>query len=497
VHALGPTQRRTHPRPARRSSRRRRNRRSKKKLREEACRERFAETEAFIAKAGAVLSARGPGASPEWIEQGLRDALLLDGKRIIAALYNDRSLLPDDQRPLPGESIHHDRPRRLHTLFGRIELRRNYHHHAHSGSGRCPLDDSLGLEGAMSPAVARLACRAASRSGSYQEGAEDLAVYAGLHLDPRDLGRMVAALAPGLREALAALELPVAPGAAPIPVLYASCEDTGTPMRREELEGRQGKQEDGSARTREAKLGCVFTQTVTDAEGNPLRDPDSTSYTGTFQGCREAAVLLRQEALRRGLDHARQVVCIGDGAAWVWENFRLTFPGAVEILDFYHASDHVGQLATAIHDDDPVRAAACRTRWCHDMKHDSPAALMAESRALLHAHPEWSAAKRDAVQQQLDYLHNHASRTDYGRYQANGWFIGSGVIEAGCKNVVGRRLKQSGMFWSEHGAEDILSLRCLVLGPHFDAAWKARRALLTRQQAKARRWSPDQQKRAA
>jgi hypothetical protein len=476
---------------------RRRNHRSKKKLHEDACRERCAETQAFIARARAVLSARGPGASPEWIEQGLRDALLLDGKRIIAALYNDRSLLPDDQRPLPGESIHHDRPRRLHTLFGRIQLRRNYHHHANSGSGRCPLDDLLGLEGGMSPAVARLACRAASRAGSYQEGAEDLAAYASLHLDPRDLGRMVAALAPGLREALAALEPAAAPAAAAIPVLYASCDGTGTPMRREELEGRQGKQQDGSARTREAKLGCVFTQTVTDAEGTPLRDPDSTSYTGTFQGCREAAVLLRQEALRRGLDCARQVVCIGDGAAWVWENFRLTFPGAVEILDFYHASEHVGQLATAIHDDDPAGAAACPTRWCHDMKHDSPAALMAESRALLHAHPEWSAAKRDAVQQQLDYLQNHASRTEYGRYRANGWFIGSGVIEAGCKNVVGRRLKQSGMFWSEHGAEDILSLRCLVLGPHFDAAWKGRRQLLARQQARARRWLPEEEQRVA
>ena len=79
-----------------------------------------------------------------------------------------------------------------------------------------------------------------------------------------------------------------------------------------------------------------------------------------------------------------------------------------------------------------------------------------------------------------------------GHYQANGWFIGSGVIEAGCKTVIGRRLKQSGMFWSQTGAEDILSLRCLVLGPHFDAAWKARREILDPQQAKSKRWSSDQ-----
>lgn len=340
-----------------------------------------------------------------------------DGRRIIAALYNDRTLLPDEQRPLPGETLHRSRPRRLHTLFGRIELRRNYHHHAKSGSGRCPLDDLLGLEGGMSPAVARLVCRAASRSGSYQEGAQDLALYAGLHLDPRDLGRTVAALAPTLREALDTWQPAADPAAAPVPVLYVSCDGTGTPMRRQELEGRQGKQEDGTARTREAKLGCVFTQTVTDNQGRPLRDPQSTSYTGTFQGCREMAVLLRREALRRGLNRAKQVVCIADGAAWVWENSRLTFPGAVEILDFYHASEHVGQLAAAIHDEDPAQAAAARIRWCHDMKQASPAALLAESHALLDAHPEWSAAKRDAVQQQLDYLESHASRTDYPRFR--------------------------------------------------------------------------------
>jgi len=443
------------------------------------------------------LSSAGPGESPEWIEQGLRDALMRDGKRIIAALYNDRALLPDDEIALPFETIHRKRTRRVHTLFGRIELRRNYHHHFKSGTGRCPLDDLLGLEGAFSPAVARLVCRAASRSGSYREAAEDLSDYAGLRLDPRDLGRVVGAAAPGLREALTGLTPRCEPSAPTIAVLYVSCDGTGTPMRRKELQGIKGKQEDGTARTREAKLGCVFTQTACDSEGKPLRDPDSTSYVGTYQGCREIAVLLHQEARRRGLDRAKQVVYIGDGAAWVWENCRLTFPKAIEILDFYHASEHVGQLASALHDTDPDQAASCRSRWCHDMKQTSPAALVTECRSPLADHPEWSKVKRDAIELQLNYLESHSSRTHYGQYRANGWFIGSGVIEAGCKTVVGRRLKQSGMFWSEVGAEDILSLRCLVLGPHFDAAWQERRNILAREKVKARRWSPVEEKRAA
>ena len=302
----------------------------------------------------------------------------------------------------------------------------------------------------------------------------------------------MAALAPVLREALSTLApSPAPPGPpAPIPVLYVSEDGTGVPMRRAELEGRAGRQEDGSARTREAKLGCVFTQSVTDEEGQPLRDPGSTSYTGTFQGCREAGILLRQEAVRRGLGRAQQVVYLGDGAAWVWENCRLNFPGAVEILDFYHATEHVGQLAKALHEGEPARAASQQSEWCHTMKASSPAAMLAEVRGLMDANPDWLEAKRTAIETELNYLGSHAARTRYGEFRSKGYFIGSGVIEAGCKTVIGRRLKQSGMFWSEAGAEDLLSLRCQILGPHFDEVWKTRIHIRAKQREHARRWSP-------
>jgi hypothetical protein len=264
-----------------------------------------------------------------------------------------------------------------------------------------------------------------------------------------------------------------------IDVLYVTCDGTGTPMRREDLQGRKGKQDDGSARTREAKIGCVFTQTdmdsnglpLRDEEGSPLRDPDSTSYVGTYQGCRQIAVLLHQEARRRGLDRAKRVVFLGDGAAWVWENARQTFPDAIEILDFYHACEHVGELALAITDKNPQQSAELRQGWCHEMKRSSPASLLTESRALLAANPMWAEDKIKAIQGQINYLESHSSRTLYGRYRQEGLFIGSGVVEAACKTVVGRRLKQSGMFWSQTRAENILSMRCLVLSPHFDSAW--------------------------
>ncbi len=98
---------------------------------------------------------------------------------------------------------------------------------------------------------------------------------------------------------------------------------------------------------------------------------------------------------------------------------------------------------------------------------------------------------------QINYLESHAGRTDYGRFRQEGLSIGSGVVEAGCKTIVGRRLKQSGMFWSQTGAENILSLRCLVLGPHFDAAWAELKTIKAKEQLKARRWSHHQPKAAA
>ncbi len=433
------------------------------------------------------------------MERGLREAMFRDARGIIESLCNDRRVLPDDEPALALETCHRNRPVNVRTLFGTICIKRRYFHHAPSGTGRAPLDETLGLEGGYSPALARIACRAASTAPSFERGAADLAEFAGIQVGARQFGRLAGAAAPGLENALATMEAPPGGGQSekPIPVLYVECDGTGTPMRKEALAGRAGRQEDGSAKTREAKLGCVFTQTGTDKEDRPLRDPASTSYVGTYRGCRDIAVLLRQEAVRRGLGRAQQVVCLGDGAAWIWNNFEATFPGAVQILDYYHASEYVVDIATLIHGDDKEDAEALHTRWRRSMKESSPDALVAEAQGLLDAHPGWGEERRTAIQSKISYLQSHAGRTRYGEYRARGYFIGSGVIEAGCKTVVGGRLKQSGMFWSETGAQNILGLRCLVLGPHFDAAWRTRRKLLEQERRKARRWLPAETSKAA
>jgi hypothetical protein len=405
---------------------------------------------------------------------------------LLARLLSDPELFPDAEAARPLEKRYDERPLTVQTLFGPVPLHRRYYHHAPSHTGRCPLDERLGLVESFSPAVARLMCEAAARSGSYAQAADDLRRYAGVEIETRAFDRLVNHVAPELTEALQTL--PPLAETKPIPVFYASADGTGLPMRRAELAGRTGRQPDGTAKTREAKLGAIFLQTVTDEEGEPMRDPDSTSYVGTLAGCADLGVRLREEARRRGVDRAQEVVFLGDGSAWVWEISRRHFPDATQILDFYHAAEYVGELATLLFPADEVTRERQRIAWLKEMKATDPSAMLEEARRLV-ATGSYGAEEIAAIHGNLAYFENQAARTRYGDFRARGYFIGSGVIEAGCKCVVGRRLKQSGMFWSETGAENLLSLRCLLLGPHAAAAWEARPQIVALHHAKARRWT--------
>lgn len=400
-------------------------------------------------------------------------------------MLNDRQLVPDDTPALPGEVVHHNRPVKVHTLFGTVILKRRYLHHPRSGTGRVPLDLALDLVGRHTPVVAKLMCRAATDTASYGDAARGLAAYTGLELEERSFQRMVNRVGPDLIEAISTIREPLEPK--PIPILYVETDGTGLPCRPEELAGRPGKQPDGTSRTRESKLGAIFTQTTTDKDGLPMRDPDSTTYTGTMGDCRASGELLRAEALRRGLGLAELVVFIGDGAAWIWENARIYFPSAIQILDFYHAVEHLGLLAMALLGANE-RAASQQRAWASKLKDSDATGVIQQALRMIDANPQLGAESLEAARREIAYFTTHAERTRYGYFREQGYFIGSGVIEAGCKTVVGRRLKQSGMFWGLSGAENILQMRCIIKGQHFDAAWQARRPLLADRQRKARRW---------
>lgn len=392
---------------------------------------------------------QGQGLPTEWIETTLRVALLQDGRRLLEGLL---AQVPVPQVQLqPGQRRYQDRDCEVVSILGPVTLYRDYYHPP-GPEGGFPLDRVLGIIGNCTPGAARMLGRTAAQL-PYVESSQQLEELAGLKVDPSQIQRLVQLLGPAAQERLAQLPSPVPQ---PVPHFYVSVDGTGVPMVRAELEGRVGRGPDGKAKTREVKLAAMFTQTTTDEEGHPVRDPQSTTYLGSFVGSGEFGVRVRQAALERGMAKAAKVIYLGDGAAWVWETARTCFPQAVQILDYYHASEHVVALAKAVYTDTGT-ANNWAIRW-QSLLYDSELdILLAEVLALTGATPP------EPVQRELDYLERNRTRMDYRRYRQEGWFIGSGVVEAGCKRVIGQRLKQSGMFWTEPGATAVVSLRCALL----------------------------------
>jgi hypothetical protein len=260
-------------------------------------------------------------------------------------LLNDPAVPVAGDASRPGEKCTSGVKRAVESVFGVLTLRRNYYYAAGAGAGRYPLDQVLGLIQGCTPMLARLMTRAGAQSG-FAGAAEDLRVYGGVQVEGRQIHRMLQQTGPAMLGAWS--QLPADVPAAMLPWMYVSVDGTGVPMVPEALVGRRGKQSDGSAKTREIKLGGVFTQHVTDAVGKPLRDPDSTTYLCGLESAEDFGGRLRQEALRRGMGFSQQTVYLGDGAAWVWELGRVNFPHATQILDYFHAREHLTALVEAI-----------------------------------------------------------------------------------------------------------------------------------------------------
>lgn len=419
----------------------------------------------------------------EACEFSVRDAVLTMGARFLERALNKVG------RGRRGEAIRCRRCgqtmasaglkyKTLRSILGPARFGRSRFVCPRCASQRFPADEELGIEHtAFTPGAQRMMAKAASRS-TFAEAAEDLALYANLRVTAKSVERCAQAIGREikawmnrqdtilLREARAFQTPSATAGAAPI--LYVEYDGTGVPIRRAELKGRKGKQADGSARTREVKLGCLFTQTARDEQGHPIRDPNSTTYVGAIESSEAFGKRLYAEALRRGLYEHTQVVLITDGAAYNKSIAELHFPNAVHIIDLYHAFQHLHALAAVLV---PEKGRdIIETRWADLLDHGRIEQLI-----------EWAAqflpragTMRNEGMTQINYFKTRAESMRYARFRTQGFFVGSGVIEAGCKTVIGARLKASGMFWSEKGANAIIALRCCICSRRFEQFWEDR-----------------------
>ena len=414
----------------------------------------------------------------EGVEMATRAAMHRAGTVVLGQLLSCSETVPL-QRPCAcgHQAQYHDiRPKQLLTAVGPVSFQRAYYHCPHCRRGHSPRDRELDVEAtACSPGVRRMIALVGSET-SFEQGREQLQLLAGIKVTAKAVERQAEALGADIaaREQVEIqrakqLELPevCAPSA---PVFYIEMDGTAVPVVAAETEGRTGKLEGQPARTREVKLGCVFTQTTTDDQGRPIRDEDSTTYTAAIETAEQFGLRLYTEAWRRGWSRANKKVVLGDGAVWIWNLADQHFPGAVQIVDLYHARQHLWELSAKLFPANVRGRKHWTARLLDKLDQGKIEALV---KALRMANPP-SEELAHLLANDADYFQRNAERMRYPAFREQGLFVGSGVVEAGCRTVIGTRLKRSGMFWTVRGANAIIALRCCRTSGRFEDYWESR-----------------------
>lgn len=438
--------------------------------------------------AGQAGGGRNGGDGLEAVELAIRTAVLTLGGsllgRLLAADGGYRGPRIDCGRGHRAQFVAY-RGKTIATVLGPVQLRRAWYHCSVCGHGLAPRDDELGVAGtSLTPGLRKMIDRAGA-AVPFAPAGRLLGDLAGVQVNAKTVqraaeadGRAADTAITARAQAIRARTLvPLPPS--PLPdILYVAIDGTGVPMTPDQVADRVGKTErpdghggllpdDGRARTREVKLACVFTQTELDADGYPVRDPGSSSYLASFAPAPEFGPLVAAEARRRGSDHIRQVVVLGDGAPWIWNIAGKLLPSATQIVDLFHAREHLHVLAATL-----AFIVPDPQQWLADRLAELDAGDI-EAIIAAATDPQYPLAGVKAVDRDkaLTYFQTNAVRMNYAHYRQLGMFIGSGAVEAGCKAVIGQRLKLSGMRWTTPGATGILTLRTQQASGPWDHIW--------------------------
>lgn len=352
------------------------------------------------------------------------------------------------------------RPRWVITTFGTLRVVRAYYHCRHCHPGQAPWDQEQGLSSLQwTPHVKRLTAEVCGRL-PYGEATALLEQFTRLHLDVSSAERIMAEVARRLRhqdqELMSSYDGgEIAPQVAQAPErLYVSMDGASAHINGE---------------WREVKAGVLY-EARPNAEG--LDESVNPSYVAACEPAERFGQRRYAAAARRGAERAPQVIVLGDGAEWIRRLAQHHFPWAIHILDYWHACEHIYDLARACHGEGNANGKRWAQDHCRWLKARGPKTLLA---ALKRMKPR-SAEGREALTRELGYFSRNRDRMQYHQYRQAGMMIGSGPAEAACKTVVGTRLKQSGMRWSMSGADHVLAVRTCLLSHHHDRLAQAIRA---------------------
>jgi len=403
-----------------------------------------------------------------------RQALRLAARALEQRLNADTSDHVGAELPCPcgATAQYHGRhAKTFESVLGPLQLERAYYHCEQCQSGFCPRDRDLGLESfSLTPGVLRMTASAAALL-SFEESSGLLRELAGVEVSTKQVERVGEAL--GAEIAVDEHQHVETMGEA-APTMYLGMDGTGVPMRAEEVVDRAGKQADGSAKTREAKLVTIWTAESRDAEGKPVRDPGSITYSAAIESAStrdtspdlsDFAARVLREATRRGFTEAARPVVLGDGSPWIWNTAAELFPQATQILDRFHAKERLSKVGKAIYGD-----SLEGKKWI-DLRYDE----LDEGRLKslvegLHVH----AGQYQEARECIHYIWKNRRRMRYPELHKQCFCTSTGVVEAGCKVAIGTRLKRAGMHWTLQGANAIIALRCNKLSGRFEGFWERR-----------------------
>ena len=427
---------------------------------------------ALAAELDALAGAGEAAADFGRLETAARRCALRVAARAVAERYNaDRS----DERPAwrcgcGGEA--RDAGRRdktFTTVLGTLTLARAYYWCRRCRAGFRPRDRALGLDaGSLSPGVRRMVGSAAAASFAATAGL--LHDLAGVAVDAKQAERAAEALGAEIADDERREVIPEPP---PARTMYLGMDGTGIPVRPSETVGRAGKQPDGSAKTREVKLVSVWTAEGRDARGVPQRDAGSVSYSAaiesaatpdTDRGPSAFAGRVAREARRRGFDRAERRVVLGDGARWIWNIAEEMFPGAIRIVDLFHAKERLWDVAKAVYGAD----GGLGERWARRLD-ELDGGRLDDLLATL----DILAASSEEARKCRGYVRRYRHRMRYPEFRAAGLCVSSGVLEAGCKHAIGTRMKR-GMHWTVAGGDAIVALRCCKVSDRYPDFWARR-----------------------
>ena len=403
-----------------------------------------------------------------------RQALRLAARALQQRLNADTSDHVGAELPCPcgGCAQYHGRHgKTFESALGPLQLERAYYHCEPCQSGFCPRDRALGLESfSLTPGVLRMTGSAAALV-SFEESSGLLHELAGVEVSAKQAERAGESLGAEIAVDEHQQVEEMGDGA---PTMYLGMDGTGVPMRAQEVAGRAGKQADGSAKTREAKIVTIWTAESRDKEGKPVRDPGSVTYSAAIESAAtpdtspnlsDFAERVLREAARRGFPEAPRQVVLGDGSTWIWNTATELFPQATQILDRFHAKEHLSKVGKAIYGESTEGKQWIQTRY--DELDEGRLKSLVEA---LHGHAGQYKEARECVH----YIWNNRRRMRYPKFHQQGFCTSTGVVEAGCKVVIGTRLKRAGMHWTVKGANAIIALRCSKLSGRFEGFWERR-----------------------